>query len=141
MGIFVQIDDIDEETIARLRKAGLRPTRQRRELAHLLFSDCREAVTAEGLHAFALKNGIKVSLATVYGTLHSFCDVGMVREVSIDSRRYFDTNPENRQYFYFEDERRLVAVPERDAGFKDVPPPPEGRKVSRVDVVVRLRRD
>ena len=84
---------------------------------------------------------MKVSLATVYGTLHSFCDVGLVREVAIDSRRYFDIKPENHQYFYFEDERRLGGVTEAETGFTDMPPPPEGRKVSRVDVVVRLRRD
>jgi Fur family transcriptional regulator, iron response regulator len=135
------MSDTDGETIARLRKAGLRPTRQRRELAQLLFAECTEAVTAESLHAFALKSGIRVSLATVYGTLHSLCDVGMVREVSIDSRRYFDTNTGNRQYFYFEDERRLVAVPQSESGFTDMPLPPAGRKVSRVDVVVRLQRD
>ncbi|GAA0571557.1 iron response transcriptional regulator IrrA [Rhizomicrobium electricum] len=137
----MQIPEIDEMTIARLRKAGLRPTRQRRELAHLLFSECTEAMTAESLHTFAQRHGVKVSLATVYGTLHSFCDAGLVREVSIDSRRYFDTNPDNHQYFYFEDERRLVGVSQADAGIKVMPPLPEGRKISRVDVVVRLRRD
>jgi Fur family iron response transcriptional regulator len=137
----LQIPEIDEMTIARLRKAGLRPTRQRRELAHLLFSECTEAMTAESLHTFAQRHGVKVSLATVYGTLHSFCDAGLVREVSIDSRRYFDTNPDNHQYFYFEDERRLVGVSQADAGIKVMPPLPEGRKISRVDVVVRLRRD
>jgi Fur family iron response transcriptional regulator len=137
----LQIPEIDEVAIARLRKAGLRPTRQRRELAHLLFSECTEAMTAESLHTFAQRHGVKVSLATVYGTLHSFCDAGLVREVSIDSRRYFDTNPDNHQYFYFEDERRLVGVSQADAGIKVMPPLPEGRKISRVDVVVRLRRD
>ncbi len=137
----MQIPEIDEVTIARLRKAGLRPTRRRRELAHLLFSSCKEAVTAEGLHSFAQRNGVKVSLATVYGTLHSFCDAGMVREVSIDSGRYFDINPDNHQYFYFEDERRLVGVTEAETGLKVMPPLPEGRRISRVDVVVRLRRD
>lgn len=141
MGVVLTMTNFDEQTMERLRKSGLRPTRQRRELARLLFSDCTEAMTAESLHAFAAKNGIKVSLATVYGTLHCFCEAGLVREVSIDSRRYFDTNPDNRQYFYFEDERRLVGVTETETGFKDMPPPPEGRKVSRVDVVVRLRRD
>ena len=131
----------DELAIARLRQAGLRPTRQRRELAHLLYAECHEAVTAEGLHGLALRTGIKVSLATVYGTLHSFAGVGLVREVSIDSRRYFDINPDNHQYFYYEDERRLVGVTVTETGFRDVPVPPPGRRVSRIDVVVRLRRE
>jgi Fur family iron response transcriptional regulator len=134
------MSDCDEQTIARLRKAGLRPTRQRRDLARLLFTECQEAVTAEGLHAVASRSGIKVSLATVYGTLHNFCTVGLIREVSIDSRRYFDKNPDNRQYFYFEDDKRLVGVTETETGVKSVPSPPQGQHVSRVDVVVRLKR-
>lgn len=137
----MQATEFDEETLVRLHKAGLRPTRQRRELAHLLFSECSEAMTAEGVHGYALRHGVKVSLATVYGTLHSFCDAGLMREISIDSRRYFDTNPDNHQYFYYEDEKRLVGVTAAETGFHDVPPPPDGLKVSRVDVVVRLKRD
>jgi len=135
------MSDGNEQTIARLRQAGLRPTRQRRDLARLLFTECQEAITAEGLHAFALRRGIKVSLATVYGTLHSFSTVGLVRDVSIDSRRYFDNNPKNHQYFYFEDDKRLVGVTEAETGVKTVPSPPQGQHVSRVDVVVRLKRD
>lgn len=130
----------DDAALVRLRKAGLRPTRQRRDLADLLFRDDSEVLTAEGLHNHAMRNGIKVSLATVYGTLHSFRDAGLVREVSIDSKRYFDTKTNNHQYFYFEEERRLVGVSETETGFKEAPLPPDGRKVSRVDVVVRLRR-
>ena len=133
--------EFDEQTIFRLRQAGLRPTRQRRELARLLFTEGQEAVTAEGLHAIAAGHGIKVSLATVYGTLHSFCVVGLVRDISIDSRRYFDNAPDNHQYFYFEDDKRLVAVTEAETGVKTAPSPPPGQRVTRVDVVVRLKRD
>jgi len=134
------MSDIDERTVSRLRQAGLRPTRQRRQLARLLFSVCRDAVTAEGLHSLALKNGVKVSLATVYGTLHSFCLVGLVREVSIDSRRYFDTNPDNHQYFFYEDEKRLVGATPSETGLQAMLLPPAGWQLSRIDVVVRLRR-
>jgi Fur family iron response transcriptional regulator len=141
IGASLPMTEFDEEMLVRLHKAGLRPTRQRRELAHLLFSECREAMTAESLHDFAARHGVKVSLATVYGTLHCFCDAGMVREVSIDTRRYFDTNPDNHQYFYYEDEKRLVGVTAAETGFRNVPLPPQGLKVSRVDVVVRLKRD
>jgi Fur family transcriptional regulator, iron response regulator len=137
---FLKMVDFDEALIARLRKAGLRPTRQRRELAGLLFTENNQTVTAEGLHADAAHHGIKVSLATVYGTLHSFRDAGLVREVSVDAKHYFDTNPENRQYFYYEEERKLVSVSDAETGYKDSPLPPAGRSVSRVDVVVRLRR-
>jgi Fur family transcriptional regulator, iron response regulator len=135
------MSDFDERTVTRLRQAGLRPTRQRRDLARLLFTECKDAVTAEALHALALHSGNKVSLATVYGTLHSFCRVGLIRELSIDCRHYFDINPGNHQYFYFEDEKRLVGVTEAETGVKDVATPPHGLHVSRIDVVVRLRRN
>jgi Fur family iron response transcriptional regulator len=132
---------LDEAAIEQLRRAGLRPTRQRRELAFLLFGMLGEAITAEGLHGLAVKGGIKVSLATVYGTLHCFHDAGLVREISIDSKHYFDCNTTNHHYFYFEEERRLVGVSEGPAYFKDIPLPPKGCRVSRVDVVVRLCKD
>jgi Fe2+/Zn2+ uptake regulation proteins len=130
----------DDVSTARLREAGLRPTRQRRDLAELLFSTADEALTAEGLHGRALRAGIKVSLATVYGTLHSFRDVGLVREICIDAKRYFDTNIENHHYFFFEEERKLVSAGDLQTGL-DMTGVPPGRKVSRVDVIVRLRRD
>lgn len=130
----------DEQLVERLKQAGLRPTRQRRELARLLFTMRQDAVTAEELHAMAMRSSIKVSLATVYGTLHNFSAVGLVREVSIDTRRYFDIKPGTQQYYYFEEEKRLVGVSEAEAGVLTMPPPPAGRKVARVDVVVRLRR-
>ena len=130
-----------EAAIAGMRRAGLRPTRQRRQLANLLFADTTEAVTAEGLHALATRNGIKVSLATVYGTLNSFCEVGLVRDIAVDSKRYFDTNPDNQQYFFYEEEKRLVAVSAEKTGFTGTPPAPEGLMVARVDLIVRLRKD
>src|SRR5262245_14507141 len=77
----------------RLKGAGLRPTRQRRALAALLFSKGHRHVTAEGLHEEALAQGVPVSLATVYNTMHQFTDAGLLREVTVDgARTYFDTN-------------------------------------------------
>ena len=63
-----------KDAALRLRTAGLRPTRQRLELAGLLFRDGDRHFTAENLHAEAQDAGIQVSLATVYNTLHQFTD-------------------------------------------------------------------
>ena len=60
------------QTTARLRQSGLRPTRQRVELASLLFDDRDRHVTAESLHDEITKAGVKISLATIYNTLHQF---------------------------------------------------------------------
>src|SRR5690606_21322228 len=81
------------EVTARLRAAGLRPTRQRIALARLLFGEGDRHVTAEQLHAEALGADARVSLATVYNTLHQFVDAGLLRELTAESgRSWFDTN-------------------------------------------------
>src|ERR1700685_4337651 len=91
---------------ARLRHAGLRPTRQRVELAGLLFKDCDRHVTAESLHDEITKSGVKVSLATVYNPLHQFTEAGLLRQVIVDAARsYFDTNTGQQQNFLLESER------------------------------------
>ncbi|MBV8979242.1 MAG: transcriptional repressor [Alphaproteobacteria bacterium] len=125
----------------RLRAAGLRPTRQRLELAGLLFGMGDRHLTAEGLHAEARAAGCKVSLATVYNTLHQFTGAGLLRQVMVDaSRSHFDTNTGSHQHFYCEDEGRLIDIPGEAVAVSGVPKPPQGMAVDRVDVVIRLRR-
>ena len=78
---------------ARLRQAGLRPTRQRIVLARRLFDGPHRHVTAAGLHAEGLREEAGVSLATVYNTLHQFTKAGLLRELVVDAgRSFFDTN-------------------------------------------------
>jgi Fur family iron response transcriptional regulator len=130
-----------EKAAERLREAGLRPTRQRLELAGLLFVGEDRHLSAESLHAAAQDAGIKVSLATVYNTLHQFTAVGLLRQVVVDaSRSYFDTNIGDHQHFYCEDEGRLIDIPGETIAVAGVPAPPEGTTIDRVDVVIRLRR-
>jgi Fur family iron response transcriptional regulator len=125
---------------ARLRAAGLRPTRQRVELAGLLFRDCDRHVTAENLHDEVSGAGVKVSLATVYNTLHQFTQAGLLRQVIVDAARsYFDTNTGDHQHFFLEDEGMLIDIAEHIA-VSGVPTPPAGMAVDRVDVVVRVKR-
>ena len=77
----------------KLRKIGLRPTRQRLALGFMLFGKGDRHVTAEMLHEEAVKAKVPVSLATIYNTLHQFTDVGLLRQVAVDgSKTYFDTN-------------------------------------------------
>jgi Fur family transcriptional regulator, iron response regulator len=124
----------------RLRGVGLRPTRQRVALAGLLFGGSDRHVTAEQLHGEAMARGIKVSLATVYNTLHQFTNVSLLREVVVDpSRSYFDTNTSHHHHFYFEKDSRLLDLPGHEIAIDSLPEAPEGSEVSRVDVIVRLR--
>jgi Fur family iron response transcriptional regulator len=133
----------NESAVTRLRGVGLRPTRQRNELADLLFRDGHRHLTAETLHADAVAKGIRVSLATVYNTLHQFTHSGLLRQVMVDSTRsYFDTNTTEHQHFYFEEDGLLADIPgSEEISVGNIPQAPEGTKVARVDVVVRLTRN
>src|ERR1700759_199581 len=132
--------DLSAEATARLRHAGLRPTRQRVELAGLLFRDHDRHVTAASLHDEVTGAGVKVSLATVYNTLHQFTQAGLLRQVIVDAARsYFDTNTGEHQHFFLEDEGMLIDIDEHIA-VSGVPMPPAGMAVDRVDVVVRVKR-
>ena len=129
------IDEIAE----RLRAAGLRPTRQRLVLGQLLFAEGDRHVTAEALHAEALTIGERVSLATVYNTLHQFKRAGLLRELAIDgARAYFDTNTSNHNHFFVETEGELLDIPGDAIRVDGLPQPPEGMRISHIDVVVRL---
>ena len=73
--------------LQRLKGVGLRPTRQRVALAGLLFRPGDRHVTAEQLHQEALGENVRVSLATVYNTLHQFTEVGLLRQVAVDGSK------------------------------------------------------
>lgn len=125
-----------------LSRAGLRPTRQRRTLALLLAGDGRNRhVTAETLHEAAQGLGDPVSLATVYNTLKSFTEAGLLAEITVDgARSYYDTRIEDHPHFYWEDDGRLTDAPKESVEIRRLPDAPEGTEISKVDVVIRLRR-
>ncbi len=125
-----------------LSKAGLRPTRQRLTLAQLLVGDGQNRhVTAESLFDAAKGQGDSVSLATVYNTLRTFCEAGLMQEVTVDgSKSYFDTNTHDHPHFYWEDEARLTDAPSDQLVIAQLPDAPEGAEIASVDVVIRLRR-
>ena len=124
-----------------LREVGLRPTRQRLALGWILFAKGDRHLTAEMLHEEVLRARFPVSLATVYNTLHQFTEVGLLREVAVDgSKTYFDTKVSEHHHFYVEGDNRLLDIPDADLLVDKLPAPPEGYELSRIDVVVRLRR-
>ncbi len=122
--------------------AGLRPTRQRLALGELLFGRGDRHVTAERLYDEALASNLSVSLATVYNTLHQLTDAGLLREIAVDGARvYFDTNVNDHHHFLIEEDGELHDIPGSNVTVANLPKPPQGLRVDRVDVVVRLRRD
>src|SRR3546814_11235366 len=92
--------------VQRLKTAGLRPTRQRLALAQLLFEapgGSDRHITAEQLHAEAVADNVRVSLATIYNSLHQFTTAALLREVMVASgRSYFDPNVPDHHHSNFE---------------------------------------
>ena len=135
------VDAANSPILQRLKAAKLRPTRQRVALAGLLFAKGDRHVTAEQLHQEALSDKVRVSLATVYNTLHQFTEVGLLRQVAVDgSKAYFDTNNTEHHHFFIEEKNDLLDIPSSDVVVGKAPVPPEGYEIARIDVVVRLRR-
>lgn len=127
---------------ALLRHAGLRVTRPRMELAKLLFTGQNRHLTAESLHQETQKAGHKMSLATIYNSLHQFTEAGLLRRVPVDATRsYFDTNTSPHHHFYIGAENRLIDIPENSVGLAHLPSVPDGLNMDGVDVIIRLSRD
>ena len=126
--------------VERVRRAGLRPTRQRVALAGLLFGAGNRHVDAESLAREAHGSGIAVSLATVYNTLNRFAEAGLLRRVDIEpGRARFDTNLEPHHHIY---DTATGALTDFEAVVIDtaaLPALPRGKSVVGIDIIVRIR--
>ena len=103
--------------IDKLRKSGLRPTRQRLKICEVLFDrDTTFHFTINDLtKIISEKLNEKISLATVYNTVHAFKNKGYLKEISINSdKSYFDTNTSVHHHFFDEDTNRLIDCDEND---------------------------
>lgn len=124
----------------KLAEVGLRPTRQRILLGSLLWGKGCRHLTAEALHQEAKEADIKVSLATIYNTLHQFTAAGLLREIVVEGgSSYFDTNIDPHHHFLHEDTGHLEDIPAHEINIKGVPVPPHGTHISSVDVIIRVR--
>lgn len=125
-----------------LASGGLRPTRQRLALATLLVGDGQDRhVTAESLFEATRSNEDTVSLATVYNTLKAFSAAGLLREITVNgSKCYFDTRLDDHPHFLWEDSAELMDAPADGLEIASLPDAPVGAEISKVDVVIRLRR-
>ncbi len=125
----------------KLRRSGLRPTRQRVALGWLLFAKGDRHITAEKLYEEATGARVAISLATVYNTLHQFTEAGLLREIAVDgSKTYFDTNLSNHHHFLIEETNALLDIPGSHIEVSALPDAPTGMEIDRVDVIIRLRR-
>lgn len=135
-------ESLTEDAIReRLKEAGLRPTKQRMDLAELLWSKGCRHVTAEGLHRESIDSGIKVSLATIYNTLHQFTSHQLLREVIVERGcSYFDTNVEPHHHFLHLETGELEDIPHSHVEVTAMPAPRDGLQVAGVDVIIRVEK-
>jgi Fur family transcriptional regulator, iron response regulator len=126
---------------AMLRDVGLRPTQQRVALARLLFSQRDRHLTAEMAYKEAAQSSLQVSLATVYNTLNLFAKMGLLREIGVDgTTTYFDTRTGDHHHFFVEGTGEIRDIPTTQISIGKMSSIPEGYEISRVDLVVRLRK-
>ena len=132
------------EFIDKLRSSGLRPTKQRLKICEVLFN--REETFHFTINDLAknISNQLneKISLATVYNTVHAFKDKGYLKEISINSdKSYFDTNTSAHRHFYDEDTNELIDCDENDIDSINVKKNITGKKISSVEVLIRVASD
>ncbi len=125
-----------------LLDADVHPTRQRVALASLLFDGMKKHVTAEEIYAAARKKRIPVSLATVYNTLREFTGAGLLREIVVGkSRSYFDNNIDTHYHIYDEKTGKVQDFPAKFVRITRIPRTFGGRKIKRINIIIRLCKD
>jgi Fur family iron response transcriptional regulator len=130
--------------IDKLRKSGLRPTRQRLKICEVLFDrDTTFHFTINDLtKIISEKLNEKISLATVYNTVHAFKTKGYLKEISINSdKSYFDTNTSVHHHFFDEDTNRLIDCDENDLDEIKIKKNITGKKISSVEVLIKVASD
>lgn len=130
----------DPTPIERLRRAGLRPTRQRIALAGLLFGGPDRHVSAEAIFEEAVSARVAVSLATVYNTLHQFTEAGLLRELAVSgAKSFFDTRTTPHHHFWNEIGGEMTDVAPETVDIARLPDPPPGMEIVGYEVMIRLR--
>ena len=134
----------NSEFIDKLRSSGLRPTKQRLKICEVLFNrDKTFHFTIQDLATQISKQlNEKISLATVYNTVHAFKDRGYLKEISINSdKSYFDTNVSNHHHFFDEDTNELIDCDDDVIEKVNIKKNLTGKKINSVEVLVKVASD
>ena len=127
--------------IEKLRKSGLRPTKQRLQICEVLFNTERTFHFTINDLAKKINEQLnnKISLATVYNTVHAFEKKGYLKQIPINSNQtYFDTNISDHHHFYDLKEEKLIDLKNSDVGPINIYKKIDGRKIKSVEVLVKL---
>ena len=130
------------DILKKLRSSGLRPTKQRVEIAKFLFErDKTFHFTVESLeNHLAKKTTSKIALATIYNTVHAFKKAGHLNEVDVRGKKtYFDTNITNHHHFYDNETSELIDIDTSEIVIQKIPKAPNGKKIKNVEVFINLK--
>ena len=130
--------------IEKLRSSGLRPTKQRLEICKLLFDRKKTFHFTIGDLSKILKKETnkKISLATIYNTVHSFKKKGYLKEISINrDKSYFDTNTSNHHHFLDIDTNELIDLKKEDVDKIKIRKNLPGKKIQSIEVLVKIENN
>jgi Fur family iron response transcriptional regulator len=126
----------------KLRSSGLRPTKQRVEIAKFLFErDKTLHFTVESLDKLLEKKTTsRFALATIYNTVHAFKNAGHLSEVDVRGKKtYFDTNITSHHHFYDNETSELIDIDAKEIVIQKIPKAPNGKKIKNVEVFINLK--
>ncbi len=133
-----------KEYIEKLRKSGLRPTIQRIKICEVLFDTDRtfHFTISDLVKKIEAKDKQKISLATVYNTIHAFEKKGYLKEIAINSSQtYFDTNTTDHHHFFDENHKELIDLKDEDVHPIKIKKIIPGKKIKSVEVLVRINTE
>ena len=129
------------EYIEKLRKSGLRPTKQRIRICEVLFNANKtfHFTINDLVKMIEINTNQKISLATVYNTVHAFEKKGYLKEIVINSSQtYFDTNTSNHHHFFDEKEKELIDLENDEVDPIKIKKTIPGKKIKSVEVLVKV---
>ena len=132
------------EFTAKLRSSGLRPTKQRLKICEVLFNreDTFHFTVNDLAKNISKELNEKISLATVYNTVHAFKNKGYLKEISINSdKSYFDTNITSHHHFFDEDTNELIDCDEEVIETPKIKKNISGKKINSVEVLIKVATD
>ena len=130
------------DILKKLRSSGLRPTKQRVEIAKFLFDrDKTFHFTVENLKNYLAKKPThKFALATIYNPVHAFKKAGHLSEVDVRGKKtYFDTNITNHHHFYDNETSELIDIDASEVVIQKIPRVPNGKKIKNVEIFINLK--
>ena len=127
--------------VDRLRSSGLRPTKQRLIICKILFNrkDTFHFTIDKLKKKIEKSTKSKISLATVYNTVHAFKNNGYLKEISLQGNKtFFDTNSKSHHHFYDNDTGNLIDIKNEEIHLSKMPSAPKGKKIKEIEVTISL---